>query len=246
MKTALVTGGSKGIGLQLVLRWLEKGYQVITCSRDSRTWQKEVRANSDLSRVDYTELDISDDTQLIAWFKTIEERYGALDVAVNNASPILSSNGDYRHVELRALKETLDLDFWAQAMCLKYELNLMSAGSSLVNMSSVNGLRPTPNASMYSATKHAIEGLTRSLALENISRGVRINAVAPGVTWTSRWELKKGANPNIRQDVEKEVPLKRFAQPKEVVDAIEFLLSPQASYIVGHTLVVDGGLSLAG
>lgn len=121
----------------------------------------------------------------------------------------------------------------------------MKEGASIVNVSSVNGLRPPPNASMYSAAKHALEGLTRSVALESIADGIRVNAVAPGVTWTPRWEERQLEVPSIRADVSDVVPVKRFGEVNEIVNAIEFLLSDKASYIVGHTLVVDGGLSLA-
>ena len=98
---------------------------------------------------------------------------------------------------------------------------------------------------MYSAAKHALEGLTRSVALESIADGIRVNAVAPGVTWTPRWEERQLEVPSIRADVSDVVPVKRFGEVNEIVNAIEFLLSDKASYIVGHTLVVDGGLSLA-
>ncbi|EKO3990078.1 SDR family NAD(P)-dependent oxidoreductase [Vibrio fluvialis] len=245
MKAALVTGGSKGIGLEMVLRLLTLGYQVITCSRNSTTWQQAVAHYPQLESVDYHSLDIADEQAVIRFFGAIDARYGKLDVAVNNASPALASRGAYETVADYLLKETLNQDFWAQALCLKYELGLMSSGASIVNISSVNGLRPTPNAAMYSAAKHALEGLTRSLALENIAQGIRINAVAPGVTWTPRWDERQLEVPSIRDDVSAVVPMERFARPDEIVDAVEFLISAKASYIVGHTLVVDGGLSLA-
>ncbi|MDT8865930.1 SDR family NAD(P)-dependent oxidoreductase [Vibrio fluvialis] len=245
MKAALVTGGSKGIGLEMVLRLLALGYQVITCSRNPTIWQQAVAHYSQLESVDYHTLDIADEQAVIRFFGAIDARYGKLDVAVNNASPALASRGAYETVADYLLKETLNQDFWAQALCLKYELGLMFSGASIVNISSVNGLRPTPNAAMYSAAKHALEGLTRSLALENIAQGIRINAVAPGVTWTPRWDERQLEVPSIRDDVSAVVPMERFARPDEIVDAVEFLISAKASYIVGHTLVVDGGLSLA-
>ncbi|EKO3516853.1 SDR family oxidoreductase [Vibrio fluvialis] len=245
MKAALVTGGSKGIGLEMVLRLLALGYQVITCSRNPTIWQQAVAHYPQLESVDYHTLDIADEQAVIRFFGAIDARYGKLDVAVNNASPALASRGAYETVADYLLKDTLNQDFWAQALCLKYELGLMSSGASIVNISSVNGLRPTPNAAMYSAAKHALEGLTRSLALENIAQGIRINAVAPGVTWTPRWDERQLEVPSIRDDVSAVVPMERFARPDEIVDAVEFLISAKASYIVGHTLVVDGGLSLA-
>ncbi|WP_261883924.1 SDR family NAD(P)-dependent oxidoreductase [Vibrio pelagius] len=245
MKIALVTGGSKGIGLYSVIRLVAQGYQVITCSRSKDVWLDVVQKHPELDSVDYQSVDIADEQQLNDLFAYIEAQYGKLDVAVNNASPALVSRGFLPQVDVQLLKETLHVDFLCQALCLRSELKLMEAGASIVNVSSINGLRPTPNASMYSAAKHALEGLTRSVALESIKSGIRINAVAPGVTWTPRWEEKQLENANIRADVSELVPINRFGEVEEIVNAIEFLLSDKASYIVGHTLVVDGGLSLA-
>ncbi|MBD1558712.1 SDR family oxidoreductase [Vibrio sp. S9_S30] len=245
MKTALITGGSKGIGLEMVRRLLDQGFQVITCSRNKSGWDESIRQYPILEAVDYHVTDISDEAALKMLFGHVAQRYGKLDIAVNNASPAIGSLGQFHTVDSEKLKDTLNHDFWAQALCLQSELNLMSEGAAIVNVSSINGLRPTPNASMYSAAKHAIEGLTRSLAIENIERGIRINAVAPGVTWTPRWEERAKTDPNIRESVSQAVPMKRFAKTKEVADAIEFLLSDKASYVVGHTLVVDGGMTLS-
>ncbi|MCS0326676.1 SDR family oxidoreductase [Vibrio diabolicus] len=245
MKIALVTGGSKGIGLYSVLRLVKQGYQVVTCSRSKEVWLNAMQKYPELKPVDYQSVDIADEQQLDGLFAHIADRYGKLDVAVNNASPALASRGYLPQVDVPLLKETLHVDFLCQALCLRSELKLMEAGASIVNVSSVNGLRPTPNASMYSASKHALEGLTKSVALESIKSGVRINAVAPGVTWTPRWEERQLENSNIRADVSDVVPINRFGEIDEIVNAIEFLLSDKASYIVGHTLVVDGGLSLA-
>ncbi|MFV8453026.1 SDR family NAD(P)-dependent oxidoreductase [Vibrio campbellii] len=245
MKIALVTGGSKGIGLYSVLRLVKQGYKVVTCSRSREVWLNAMQKYPELQTVDYQLVDIADEQQLDGLFAHIADRYGKLDVAVNNASPILASRGYLPQVDVPLLKETLHVDFLSQALCLRSELKLMEPGGSIVNVSSVNGLRPTPNASMYSAAKHALEGLTRSVALESIKSGIRINAVAPGVTWTPRWEERQLENSNIRADVSDVVPINRFGEIDEIVNAIEFLLSDKASYIVGHTLVVDGGLSLA-
>ncbi|WP_342652514.1 SDR family oxidoreductase [Vibrio metschnikovii] len=245
MKIALVTGGSKGIGLHTVLRLLKQGYKVITCSRSKNTWLDVLKKYPELKAVDYQSVDIADEQQLERLFTHVAEHYGKLDVAVNNASPALASRGYLSQVEVPFLKETLHVDFLCQALCLRSELKLMEAGASIVNISSVNGIRPTPNASMYSAAKHALEGLTKSVALESIKSGIRINAVAPGVTWTPRWEEKQFENSHIRAEVSGVVPINRFGEIDEIINAIEFLLSDKSSYIVGHTLVVDGGLSLA-
>lgn len=244
MKTALITGGSKGIGLEMVNRWVNKGYKVVTCSRSSSSWDSAVSKHPELKDVDYQSLDITDEIGLAHWYQYIAQTYGQIDIAVNNASPAIASLGEFSSVEIEDLKSTLDNDFWAQALNIRYQIKMMSAGSTMVNVSSINGLRPTPNATMYCAAKHAIEGLTQSLALENIEKGIRINAVAPGVTWTPRWEERAEKDEQLRDNVSSQVPIQRFARISEIADAIDFLLSDKSSYIVGHTLVVDGGISL--
>lgn len=245
MGVVLITGGSKGIGYESVLRFLELGYQVITCSRDSLYWQNTVKDNPTLASVDYYSVDISNTEQVEHFFESLTLKYSQIDIAINNASPKLESSGAFSSVETHLLHATMMQDFWSHALCLKHELNLMKQGGAIVNVSSINGIRPTPNAAMYAASKHAIEGLTRSVALEATEKGIRVNAVAPGVTWTPRWQERTVDKPELKADVENAVPLKRFAQSKEIVDAIEFLTSDKASYIIGHTLVVDGGISLA-
>ena len=245
MKVVLVTGGSKGIGLETVKSFVAKGYKVIACSRSIETWHGVIISNPNLSKVDFQIVDLSDKNQIDSLFSHIKSVYKRLDIAINNASPKLQSEGEFSKVSVEDLYNTLVNDLWSHTLCLKYELQLMSKGASIVNISSISGIRPTPNAAMYSASKHGLEGLTHSVALEAIKYGVRVNSVAPGVTWTPRWEERQvSQNPNIRSEVESAVPMGRFAKTTEIVNAIEWLSSGKASYVVGHTLVVDGGLSL--
>ena len=244
-KIVLITGGSKGIGLEAVRRFSAKGYAVITCSRNYENWHQAVATYPELSAVDYQEVDISDREQVATFFDYIKNNYGNLSISVNNASPKIESQGVYAEVSIDSLFSTVISDFWAHAMCLHYELNITEKGGSIVNISSVSGLRPTPDASMYSAAKHGIEGLTHSVALEAIKKEIRVNSVAPGVTWTPRWQQRMtDENFDLKEKVENSIPMKRFAKPEEIVNAIEWLSSDQASYVVGHTLVVDGGMSL--
>jgi NAD(P)-dependent dehydrogenase (short-subunit alcohol dehydrogenase family) len=244
-KIILITGGSKGIGLEAVRRFSRKGDQVITCSRNPENWNAVVNAQPELSNVDFQRIDISNREQVTDFFEYIRREYGYLDVSVNNASPKIESQGIFSEVSIDKLLNTVTNDFWGHVMCLKHELKLTRKGGSIVNVSSINGFRPLANAAVYAAAKHGIEGLTRSVALEAIKDGIRINSVAPGVTWTPRWQERiEDGKIDSREPIEKQVPINRFAQPKEVVNAIEWLSSDQASYVVGHTLVVDGGLSL--
>lgn len=187
---------------------------------------------------------MSQDGAIEALFAYIAENYARLDVAVNNASPEVASAGVFQQVGSEALLRTLLSDLWVPAQCLQQELKLMQRGGAIVNISSVNGIRPIPGAAMYGAAKHGLEGLTRSVALEAIDHGIRVNAVAPGVTWTPRWEKRVADGKAIRTDIERVVPIKRFAAVEEIAAAVLWLASGAASYVVGHTIVVDGGLSL--
>ena len=245
-RIVLVTGGSRGIGRATVKTFLELGDQVVTCGRNLSTWQKAVEQDAELAAAEFLTVDLSEQRELDELFAQIQNRFGRLDVAINNASPANPATGQYASVDTPALAESLMADFWIPAQCVKHELNLMRAGGSIVNISSVNGLRPTPNAAMYSAAKHALEGLTRSVALEAIQDGIRVNAVAPGLTWTTRWQLRadQSGNPDLRSEMNGIVPAGRFAEPAEIASAIVFLCSERAQYIVGHTLVIDGGVSL--
>ena len=244
VKNILITGGSRGIGFECVKRFHKEGWHVITCSRNKDIWLKKLELYPDLDNVDYVVADVSEDNSLTELFKYIHSKYTHLDAAVNNASPRIKSQGEFKNISKENLFSTLNSDFWSCVVCLKSELNLMKSGSCIVNVSSVNGLKPCPGAAMYSAAKHGLEGLTKSVALEALQNGIRVNAVAPGVTWTSRWEEREKRNSNIREEVEAEVPIKRFATESEIVNAIEWLCDEKSSYVIGHTLVVDGGLSL--
>lgn len=242
---AFVSGGSKGIGLAIVEALVAKDYYVITCGRSKSTWHDCVEANPALSQaVDFQEVDLSRPGSVDILFNYIRATYRDIHLAVNNASPALESGGDFESLENSQLLSTLLSDLWVPALCLKHELGLMSSGGAIVNISSINGIRPTPGAAAYSAAKHGLEGLTRSVAAEAIAKGIRVNAVAPGVTWTPRWEARVTQGKVDRSEIEKVVPIQRFAKPDEIAAAVLWLLSSEASYVVGHTLIVDGGLSL--
>lgn len=243
-KSILITGGSKGIGLEAVRRFRAAGWQVITCARNLDTWNKAVNNYPELGDVDFYQTDLANRDEIESLFKNIKDKYTKLDAAVNNASPKIVSSGAFKDVEIEGLYSTLNVDLFSYAVCLKYELNLVRNGGSIVNVTSVNGFRPVANYAMYGAAKHGLEGLTKSLALEAIGSGIRINSVAPGVTWTARWDERSNGEPGLRDQVEARIPIGRCAETAEIVNAIEWLCSDKAAYVVGHTLVVDGGLSL--
>ena len=244
-KLAFVSGGSKGIGLATVKALVAENFQVVTCGRDRTTWTENLLGDPALAdSVDFQQCDLSNASALDALFAYIGARHGCLDVAVNNASPALASTGVFSGVPPSALFETLISDLWVPAQCMRHELGMMHGRGSIINISSINGSRPTAGAAMYSAAKHGLAGLTKSVALEALKQGVRVNAIAPGATWTPRWEARIAVGKANRDDVEKHIPLGRFATSAEIAAAVVWLASDKAAYIVGHTLVMDGGLSL--
>ena len=243
-KIILITGGSKGIGLEAVRRFQATGWQVITCARNPDTWQEAVSQYPELAEVDFYRADLANKAEVESLFGKIKDKYSNIDAAVNNASPRIVSGGTFKNIALDDLQSTLNVDLFSYAMCLKFELNLICSGGSIINITSVNSFRPTPNYAMYSAAKHGVEGLTKSLALEAIGSGIRVNAVAPGATATPRWDEREIDAPGLRNKVESKIPIGRYAETAEIVNAIEWLCSDKAGYVVGHTLVVDGGLAL--
>uniref|UniRef100_UPI00055F3E52 SDR family NAD(P)-dependent oxidoreductase n=1 Tax=Photobacterium sanctipauli TaxID=1342794 RepID=UPI00055F3E52 len=119
MKTVLVTGGSKGIGLEAVKAFVSQGHQVVTCARSVETWQEAVRSSPELEHVDFVSVDLSDSAQVEKLFSHIKQHYQCLHIAINNASPKLESGGVFANVDTDELHKTLMNDFWAHALCFK-------------------------------------------------------------------------------------------------------------------------------
>lgn len=248
-KIAFVSGGSKGIGLAIVLKMLDKNYQVISCGRNIDDWKKAVAKTPKLDEVDFIKTDLCDKKQLDNLFVEIKKKYGYLNAAVNNAAVQILAKGQFTDLSEDILRQNLDSDLWMPTMCIKKELELMlPAGGSIVNISSISGVIPTPGAAMYSAAKYGLEGLTKTLALELIDKNIRLNTVAPGPIMTPRWEkrVKEQDRKEVYASVTDRSPLKRFGTPEEVANGTLWLLSDEASYVVGHTLIIDGGMSLRG
>lgn len=248
-RVALVTGGSQGIGLAVVQRLVADGATVVTCGRDVTKWEAATAADPSLVGVRFVPTDLTVRAELDALFDTIAKEHGRLDVAVNNASPALTSVGPTVGVDDEATRATIEADLVAPLRCLRRELELMGEhGGSIVNVASVNGLRATPFAVAYASAKHGLVGATTSLAIEYAARGVRVNAVAPGATHTPRVQARMDAadDPDaFRANVEGKVPMGRYAEAQEIANAVCWLASSEASYVTGQVLAVDGGLSQA-
>lgn len=246
-QVAVIVGGTTGIGLASARQFAAAGAQVVVAGRDAA---KGEAAQSLLGPASaYVPCDIAQPNSVDGLFQTVMARWGRLDCAVNVAAitPRVALLHETSDSEAAAL---LDTDVMGTFLCMKRELGIMlkQGSGTIVNVSSVNGLSGVASAAMYSAGRHAVLGLTRSAALEYIPHGIRINAVCPGATDTPRrrqrvQHLSPQAQADAMAQTAKAIPIGRLATADEIASAIVWLSSPASSYVVGHCLAADGGLS---
>jgi NAD(P)-dependent dehydrogenase (short-subunit alcohol dehydrogenase family) len=243
-RVAIITGGGTGIGRATALLMArERAAAVVIAGRRSDAG-KEVEQACRVagSEALYIQTDVTKDDQIARLVETTLARFGRLDVAFNNAG----------FQEPRALIDVQDTHLFDRVfdtnvrsvfLCLKHQIPAMlkSGGGSIVINTSVSGQRnPNPGLALYSASKAAAISLTRSAAMEYGPRGVRINAIAPGRVVT---DMMLGSGIADMSAVAAGLPLRRMGHPEEVAEAVVWLVSDAASYVVGHVLAADGGFS---
>jgi NAD(P)-dependent dehydrogenase (short-subunit alcohol dehydrogenase family) len=240
-RTAVVTGGSRGIGRAIALGFADAGANVVPLSRTESAVEsvvEEVRDRGVESRVET--LDVSDTEAVEACFGRIAEDLG-IDIVVNNAGinpdDALGTPDD---VSDEGFDTVMDVNLGGAFACARAaESSLTDGGGTLLNVASVGGVVGLPRQHPYVASKHGLVGLTKSLALD-WAPDVRVNCLAPGYVAT---DLTTGLQENeeLRRSIEARTPLDRFADPEEIAGPAVFLASDLASYTTGATLTVDGG-----
>lgn len=242
-KVALVTGAAGGIGRATALAFATEGIGVVVSDVDATGAQGTVdlirEAGGDAS---LAVCDVSREEDVQALIATIGEHHGRLDYAVNNAGIEGRKNRVADHT-LDEYEKIMSVNVRGVLLCMKHELALMMAhgGGAIVNTASIAGLAAAPRMAAYSASKHAVIGLTRTAAIEYGRKNVRVNAVCPGMIDTHMLErlVDNGA---VNGDVAVAAhPMGRVGQPEEIAAAVLFLCSDGASYVNGHALAVDGG-----
>jgi len=242
-KVALITGGSRGIGREICLELASSGARIIVNYYPNQEMQKD--AESVVSEVEglggkavALGADVTRKDQVEKMFADAADEFEGIDVLVNNA-------GILRDRTLKKMSDEewyniIDVNLNAAYVCCKAALPHLRAGGSIVGMSSVAGVYGNFGQSNYAASKAGLIGFYKSLAKELGPKGIRVNAVAPGLVKTSMAELiPEQAQDMIRQ----KTPLRRLAEPGDIARAVRFLVSEDASYITGHVLHVDGGLT---
>lgn len=248
MKTpvVLITGALTGIGRATALAFAQQGARLVVSGRRpeaGRALAAELRAQG--AEVEFVHADVRHEDDVRNLVDKTVSRFGRLDVAVNNAGTE-GRHGPVIEQSPESFAATFDTNVLGVLLSMKHELRVMlSQGSgSIVNVSSAYGRVGAPGASVYVASKHAVEGLTKSAALEVANSGVRVNTVAPGPIETGMLNRFTGGTEQAKASVAASVPLQRVGTAEEIANTIVFLASDKASFITGASLAVDGGVTV--
>lgn len=237
-KVAIVTGGASGIGGATSRAFAEEGAKVVIADIAIGAGQAlETELAGEGHTVLFVPTDLSSETQIAALVAATLERFGRLDVLFNNAG--IGAPGLAHETTLESWRKVMSLNLdgvFLMARAAIIEM-MRSGGGAIINTASIMGHVATVGAASYNSSKHAVVGLTKSLALEYAGHGIRVNAVCPGYVMTAMGRSDLAADPGLPSLT----PLGRFAQAEEVAKAVVFLASDDATYVTGSSLLVDGG-----
>jgi NAD(P)-dependent dehydrogenase (short-subunit alcohol dehydrogenase family) len=241
-QTVLVTGALTGIGRATALAFAREGANVVISGRheaQGTSLAAELRGLG--SEAEFYKADVRKDVEVKALIDKTVARFGRLDVAVNHAGTEGKPGPSVEQTE-ESYAATFDTNVLGVVLSIKHELRVMlpQHHGSIVNISSTYGRAGAPGAALYVASKHAVEGLTKAIALEVADSGVRVNVVAPGATDTGMLSRFTGTD-EVKAEMVSRIPMKRLGDPDELAQAILFLASDKATYITGTSLAVDGG-----
>lgn len=243
-KVAIVTGGNSGIGRATAIALAREGAKVTVAARRVSEGEETVRLIKEAgSDGIFVKTDVANENDVSSLVEKTVDTYGRLDYAVNNAgigekmTPLVEQTSE----KFDQIMNTNVRGIW---LSLKYEVQEMmkNGGGAIVNMSSGAGLVGFPQMPVYIASKHAVLGLTKSAALEYAKSGIRINAIAPGGVETEMLMQTIGDDHQFLETFKSMHPIGRIGTPEEIANAVVWLLSDKASFVLGHTLLVDGGI----
>jgi NAD(P)-dependent dehydrogenase (short-subunit alcohol dehydrogenase family) len=251
-RVALVTGGASGIGRVTAQVFAREGAKVIV-STDSnvRGGEETVRLIKEAGgEAAFIKCDVSKVKEVEAMVNRSVEIYGSLDYAFNNAGigpdgvrvPVVPIVDCPEEVWDR----TIAINLTGVFLCMKYEIKQMlkQKYGAIVNTSSVGAFKAVPGFAAYDASKIGLFGLTKSAALECAASGIRVNVICPGPTWrTLLYENLTSAQPEMKEHLVEIIPMKRMAEPEEMAEAVIWLCSDAASFVTGHIMPVDGGMT---
>jgi NAD(P)-dependent dehydrogenase (short-subunit alcohol dehydrogenase family) len=242
-KVALVTGASAGMGLATAHAFAEAGAAVALADiNEPAAHEAADKLVADGHRAIALRCDVADEEQVAAMVQQTVAAFGRLDAAYNNAG-IQTTNIETADADGEEFDRVNSINLRGVWNCMKHELRHMrdQGSGAIVNCSSIGGLIGIAGLATYHASKHGVIGLTKSTALEYAARGIRINAVCPGTIDTPMVSRMIAADKDAMNAFMKDTPIGRLGRPEEVANAVLWLCSPAASFVIGHALVVDGG-----
>jgi NAD(P)-dependent dehydrogenase (short-subunit alcohol dehydrogenase family) len=244
-KSVLVTGGGSGIGRAAALSFAAEGARVAVSDVDATGGEQTVSLIAQAGgEAIFIRADISQSAQVQAMIDTVVSRFGRLDCAFNNAG-IEIEHQPLAESDEATFDRIMSVNVKGVWLCMKHEIAQMlkQGGGSIVNTASVAGLVGAPTQSIYAGSKHAVVGMTKSAAAEYGRAGIRINAVCPGVIRTPMMDRAIEREPRRQKMIDKIHPIGRLGEAQEIANAALWLLSDSASFVTGHQLAVDGGLT---
>ena len=243
-KVAIITGGNSGIGRATAVALAKEGVRVVIAARRAQESEETLelvkKAGSDGI---FVKTDVTRENEVEQLVELAVGKYGRLDYAFNNAAMVEDSTSFVDQTSA-VFDNIMNVNVKGVWLSMKYEIPQMlkNGGGAIVNNSSGLGVIGMPQFPVYIASKHAVLGLTKSAALEYAKSGIRINAVAPGAIETEMYEQFVGGNKQLKETMIAMHPIGRVGKPEEIANAVVWLLSDKASFVTGHTLLVDGGL----
>ena len=246
-KVALVTGAASGMGLATARTFADAGAAVLLADfREDAVKAEAQKLVIAGHKAIAARCDVSDDAQVAAMVDRTVAEFGRIDAAFNNAG-VMAHIADTADSTREEWDRVIGINLRGVWSCMKYELRQMQrqGGGAIVNNASVGALSGNPGIGSYIASKHGVVGLTRTAALEYIKQGIRVNAVNPGLIDTQIARDVVSGDEQAYGEIAKNVPIGRAGRPEEIASAVLWLCSPGASYVVGHALTVDGGMTIA-
>lgn len=243
-KVALVTGSAMGIGLACAEAFAKAGYITVLADIKEPRSQIESLVAQGYKAVFYG-CDVSNTRTVKEMIEWIAATYGHLDAALNNAG-IQTPQRPMAEITDDEFDRTVAVDLKGVWNCMRYEIlqMLRQGGGAIVNTSSQGGVTGFPGQAAYIACKHAVIGLTRTAAIDYAAKHIRINAVCPGVIRIPMAEELMSRNPQLEAELVRDIPAGRLGKPEEIANAVLWLCGPQASFVDGHALLVDGAFSI--
>jgi NAD(P)-dependent dehydrogenase (short-subunit alcohol dehydrogenase family) len=241
-KVAVVTGGNSGIGLATAKEFKEQGARVVITGRDQKTLDEARREiGGDVLAV---RSDASSLSEIDKLFAAVKEKFGGIDVLFINAG--IGKFAPVETVTEEMFDSIMDINFKGAYFTIQKALPFLNDNASVVLNTSIAAHIGMPNSSVYAASKAALITLVRTLSAELVGRGIRVNAVSPGPIATpilNRMGLPPEALQETRNNLEDQVPMKRFGRPEEIAKTVLFLASTDSSFLLGTEIVADGGMS---